>query len=310
MKPRFRLRDKLLLFVTLLVVFLIATVLYILDQQVQSESLNSMKSDLDRTFSVFDSFVVQETDNLRDKAILMSGLPRLTAAMDVRRPNFSAMSNTVSDLCLDLSDSVKVPSLFIVTDKAGQVLFDSHHPPEEILALRQGREPDPSKKGDHSPVEAGAWPNVKAALEGHPSQGGFLYADSSVPGSKPTAYQTVTYPILSPGREMLGVLILGLALDKPLAESMKNMTDSEIAFFINKQVFASSWPVDKYPLVDENVAPEIPAPEMWKDMSTSPSSPVTLNGEIYEARFAPFKDTQGQVLGNYAILRSVDKALA
>jgi class 3 adenylate cyclase len=269
-----------------------------------------MKSDLDRTFSVFDSFVVQETDNLRDKAILMSGLPRLTAAMDVRKPNFSAMSNTVSDLCLDLSDSVKVPSLFIVTDKAGQVLFDSHHPPEEILALRQGREPDPSKKGDRSPVEAGAWPNVKAALQGHPSQGGFLYADSSAPGSKPTAYQTVTYPILSPGREMLGVLILGLALDKPLAESMKNMTDSEIAFFINKQVFASSWPVDKYPLVDQNVAPEIPAPEMWKDMTTSPPSPVTLNGEVYEARFAPFKDTQGQVLGNYAILRSVDKALA
>ena len=38
--------------------------------------------------------------------------------------------------------------------------------------------------------------------------------------------------------------------------------------------------------------------------------PVVLNGENYLCLFAPFKDIQGQVLGDYAILRSLDKALA
>ncbi len=312
LRPRFRLRDKLLFAVTLLVVVLISTVLYILNERLQSENLNALSADLNRTFSVFASFVNQETENLKDKAIFMSGLPRLTAALDVRKPKFSAMSATVSELCLDLGDSVKTPPLFIVTDKAGKVLFDSHHPPEEILALRAGREPDPNRKSSGEPVLADGWPNVRAALKGNPSQGGFLYKDVPVSGKEQvTAYQAVTYPIQNRrGGDVLGVLILGVALDKPLAENMKKMTDSEIVFFINKQVFASTWPEDKYQSLATKLSPMIPSAEMWKDNLTSPSVQVSLNEEMYQGRFAPFKDTQNQLLGNYAILRSEDKALA
>ncbi len=310
-RPRFRLRDKLLAAMTILVVLLVATILYILNERLQSENLNSLNADLNRTYSVFAGFVSQETDSLRDKAILVSGLPRLTAALDVRKPKFSAVSDTVSELCLDLSDSVKAPPLFIVADKAGQILFDSHHPPEKILALRAGREPSAGQL-EPAPVLADGWPNVKAALQGNPSQGGFLYKENSGPGSKDpiTAFQTVSYPIQSRrGGDVLGVLILGVPLDKPLAENMKKLTDSEIAFFINKQVSASTWPMDKYQFLTDNLSSKIPSAEMWKDKETSPSASFTLNGENYRGLFAPFKDTQNQILGNYAILRSVDKAL-
>lgn len=296
---------------TILVVLLVGTVLFILNERLRSENLNTLNADLNRTFSVFAGFVSQETDSLRDKAILVSGLPRLTAALDVRKPKFPVMSATVSELCMDLSDSVKAPALFIVTDKAGRVLFDSHHPSEKILALRAGREPDPSKKEDTNPVFADGWPNVKDALKGNPSQGGFLYKETPAGGKEQVAaFQTVTFPIQSRrGGDVLGVLILGTALDKPLAESMMKMTDSEIAFFIGKQVSASTWPVEKYADVGKSLAPMMPAPEAWKDKATSPSGSVTLNGENYLGLFAPLKDTQGQVLGSYAILRSIDKAL-
>ncbi len=308
-RPRFRLRDKLLAAVTLLVVVLTVAILLILNARLQSESSNALNQDLDRTFSIFSSFADQETANLRDKAILMAGLPRLTAALDVRKPKFSTMADTVSELCLDLGSSVQAPPLFIVTDKNGQILFDSHHPPEEIVALRAGREPDPSKMRSGEPTQADSWPNVHTALRGQSSQGGFLYRDTQGGKAQVTAYQTVTYPILSRG-DILGVIMLGVAMDKNLAEYVKKLTDSEIAFLIGRDVMASTWPEDKYPFLAQNLAPLIPSAEMWKDKTTSPSSPVQLNGENYLVRFAPFMDTQDRLLGNYAILRSVDKALA
>jgi class 3 adenylate cyclase len=308
---RFRLRDKLLAAVTLLVVVLTLAILLILNARLQSESSNALDSDLDRTFSIFSSFVSQETGSLRDKAVLMAGLPRLTAALDVRKPKFSTMADTVSELCLDLSSSVKAPPLFVVTDKEGRVLFDSHHPPEEIVALRAGRDPDPAKmRSNEQPVMANNWPNVKAALQGQPSQGGFLYQETQAGGkTQVTAYQTVTYPILSHG-ENLGVIVLGVALDKPLAENIKKLTDSEVAFLIGKDVTASTWPEDKYSLVAQTLSPMIPSAEMWKEKETSPPAPVNLNNENYRVRFAAFMDPQGQLLGSYAILRSADKALA
>jgi len=310
LRARFRLRDKLLAAVTLLVVVLTVAIILILNVRLQAESRDALNADLDRTFSIFSSFVSQETGSLRDKAVLMAGLPRLTAALDVRKPKFSTMADTVSELCLDLSSSVKAPPLFVVTDKEGRVLFDSHHPPEEIVALRAGREPDPSKMNAGEPMMANTWPNVKAALQGQPSQGGFLYRDSQ-PGGKVqvTAYQTVTYPILSHG-ENLGVIVLGVALDKALAEILKKLTDSEVAFFIGKDVAASTWPEDKYPLVASSLSSSIPSAEMWKEKTTSPSVPVDLNDENYLVRFAPFMDTQNLLIGNYAILRSVNKAQA
>jgi len=309
LRPLFRLRDKLLAAVTLLVVVLTVSILLILNARLQAESSKALNADLDRTFSIFSSFVSQETSSLRDKAVLMAGLPRLTAALDVRKPKFSTMADTVSELCLDLSSSVKAPPLFVVTDKAGRVLFDSHHPPEEIVALRAGREPDPAKMKDTETVMADSWPSVRSALKGQPSQGGFLYRDGPGGKAQVTVYQTVTCPILSHGQN-LGVIVLGVALDKPLAETIKKLTDSEVAFFIGKDVAASTWPEPNYQLVAQGLAPDIPSAEMWKEKTTSPSANVALNGENYLVRFAPFTDTQGTVIGNYAILRSVDKAKA
>ena len=304
---RFRLRDKLLFAVSLLVVAVTGAILLILSNRVRSEDTATLQTDLQRTFTVFESFVTSERENLRDKAILMSGLPRLTAALDVKRPKFADMAFTVSELCLSLSDSVKAPPLFIVTDKTGNILFDSHHPPQAILDLRAGKEPS---KTELSPVSASEWPNIKGALGGHDSQGAFLYVDKQAAKAVTTTYQAVTYPILGPSRNILGALILGFALNKDLAEHIKQMTKSEIAFLVHDQVMASTWPEDKNTFLTDRLKPFLPADAMWKEKTLSPSTPIPLGDEEYLGDFAPIKDIQGLALGTYAVLRSEDQALA
>jgi class 3 adenylate cyclase len=307
LRARFRLRDKLLVAVSLLVVVLTGAILIILNARLQSENIATLQTDLQRTFSVFESFVTSERENLRDKAILMSGLPRLTASLDVKKPKFTPMALTVSELCMNLSDSVKAPSLFIVTDKAGNILYDSHHPPQAILDLRANKEPT---KEELTPVSASDWPNIKRALAGSDSQGAFLYVDKQAAMAVTTTYQAVTYPIVSPGRNILGSLLLGFALDKDLAEHMKQMTKSEIAFLVHDQVMSSTWPAEKNSFLASTLKPVLPNDVMWKEKTVSPSETVDINGESYLGVFAPIKDSSGLAVGTYAVLRSVDQALA
>ncbi|HVZ80600.1 MAG TPA: adenylate/guanylate cyclase domain-containing protein [bacterium] len=308
LKPRLRLRDKLLFAVALLVVVLTGAILLILSTRIRSEEDATLLTDIQRTFSVFESFVSSERENLRDKAVLMSGLPRLTAALDVKKPKFADMANTVSELCLDLSDSVKAPPLFIVTDKKGNILYDSHHPPQAILDLRAGKDPAPGP--EPTPLPAGGWPNIQAALSGKDSQGAFLYVDPGAAKPVTTTYQAVTYPIFSPGRNILGALVLGFSLDKELAEHMKQMTKSEIAFLVRDRVMASTWPEDKSDYLAGQLKPFLPTEAMWKEKSLSPYTPISLGNEEYRAEFAPIKDSLGTAIGSYAILRSEDQALA
>jgi hypothetical protein len=141
----FSLRDKLLLAVTLLVVVLVGGILFALNIILKPIGFDALKNDLARTNEVFHSFVLERSDNLVDKAALIAGLPRLTAALDIKKPKFDEVAATVTELCLDLNSTVRVP-LFIVTDQDGRVLFDAFHIPEVNKALMENREPDPTKE--------------------------------------------------------------------------------------------------------------------------------------------------------------------
>src|SRR5690348_10393914 len=111
----FRLRNKLLLAVALLVSGLMGGVLYALNAKLTPVGVNALSEDLQRTRRVFESFVSERTENLSDKSVLIAGLPRLVAALDVKKPKFDVVAATVTELCLDLNSTVRAP-LFLVTD--------------------------------------------------------------------------------------------------------------------------------------------------------------------------------------------------
>ncbi len=305
-----RLRDKLLLAVVLLVAVLMGSVLVALNARLHPIGIDALKSDLDRTNVVFNSFVRERSDNLAEKAFLIAGLPRLTAALDVKDPKFDTIAATVTELCMDLNRTVGVP-LFIVTDQTGRVLFDRFHIPEINLALLQGREPDPSKE---KPLQeyAGDWPNIKKALAGDTSRGGFLYTlkpDDPKVSETSLAFQTVAVPISSRGR-VLGTLLLGFALDDDLAARMNRMTDSEITFNVASKIFGATKNLQQMPALAQTLAPlvSISSPTNPGDAATNAS--VKLNNENYLCLFSPFVVVNNDQPGYYVLLRSQDKALA
>ncbi len=305
----FRLRDKLLLAVVLLVAVLMGSVLVALNARLRPIGIDALKSDLNRTNVVFNSFVRERSENLADKAVLIAGLPRLTAALDVKEPRFDAIAATVTELCLDLNQTARVP-LFIVTDKTGRVLFDRFHIPEVNLALLQGREPDPAKE---KPLEefAGDWPNIKKALAGEASRGGFLYTlkpDDPKKAETDLAFQTVAFPIASRGR-ILGTLLLGFALDDDLASGMNHMTDSEVTFDVAGRIFGATKNLQQMPTLAQALAPLLSnmPPATPGDSATNAS--LKLNNENYLCLFSPFGVVNSPQPGYYVLLRSLDKAL-
>ena len=314
MTSTFKLRDKLWVAQTLLVLVVVGGVLVLLNARLKAVSLQALNGDLTNTLSVFQNVVEERTANLAGKAQLVAGLPRLTAAIDVKRYDPIQVSNTVSELCLDLQDTVRAP-LFLVVDAKGRVLFDNFHPPEEIRALREGREPDPAKvrAERQSPLKADGWPNIQKALAGQPSRGAFQYdLPSEAAGPKTLAFQTVTVPITAPGGgRILGALVLGFALDHPLADRLKKMTESEVVFELGGKVLASSWDDAKAPGLTGGLAPAAVEAASWREKNGAARSvPVRIDGETFLALFDPFPDVKTDAPGDYVILRSLDKALA
>ena len=307
----FKLRDKLLAAVALLVVVLVGGLLFILNARLKPVGIEALNADLDRTRTVFNSFVQERAANLADKAVLIAGLPRLTASLDVKKPRFDAVAATVTELCLDLNNTVRVP-LFIVTDKEGRVLFNAFHIPEVNRALLEGREPDPARMKSLPPEQAGNWPAVKKALAGESSRGGFLYhlkPDNPKDPEVDLAFQTVSVPIASRGR-MLGALLLGFALDNGLAVQMNKMTDSEIAFFLDGKVYGSTKNLSAMKDLAPSLAPiQASAAEWFKAHGTVQSFPVTLAGEVYLSLFSPYQDMSQKQVGDYVLLRPEAKAL-
>lgn len=295
-----RLRDKLLFSVTVLVVLLVSVVLATLNSLLQADTNQTLDNDLNKTLSVFSRQVDERLAALRAKARFIAEDPRLKAAIDVPKPNV----NTTSEVCLNLNEIAR-ESLFLVTDKHGRVLFDAFHIPEVILALREGREPDPQKMTAAPPVFADGWPNVQAALQGDLASGAFIYPlplqDKNGKEIK-KAFQTVTVPIQIQG-QMLGTLVLGTPLDDGLANQLKQMTDSEIAINIGQRVYASTWPEDQRPQVEQSLA------ALGGHTGPSGGHDLKLENESFRFLFSPFNDTHQQPIGNYVILRSEDKAL-
>ncbi|HUO57064.1 MAG TPA: adenylate/guanylate cyclase domain-containing protein [bacterium] len=305
-----RLRDKLLLAIAALVLVLIGAVLYTMNARLQSVANEALYKDLSKTLTIFNRIVQERLSSLTSEAVLLSDDSHLKAALDVPSPNVA----TTTDVCLVLSGASKDPDrLFLVTDRKGRILYDSFHIPEVNLALREGRDPDPKKIKPLVIVNAAGWPNIQKALGGGGSRGGFIYPlPSEDKNGNPIqrAFQAVTIPIRIK-EQILGTLTLGFPLDDTLAAQLKQMTDSEIAVYIGGKVYASTWAPEKRALVEKGLgAVGNLAGQGSHENGDIKTIPVVLERENYLSLFSSFKDTQNQAMGDYAILRSLDKAQA
>lgn len=115
-----------------------------------------------------------------------------------------------------------------------------------------------------------------------------------------TIYQVVRIPLLAAGEGMVGNLILGYTIDSALAQTLKDMTRSEVAFFLGNKLLASTLP----PAAETKMAQNPPAAvDLPRVVETE------LKGETFLSlsQRLDFSITRKPVY--YCLLRSRDAAL-
>ncbi len=153
------------------------------------------------------------SDLLIALARLIADLPRLKAAVDTNDPP------TVQPVAEEYERQVDV-DLLIVTDKGGRVLA--------------------SVKGDAPGAPVPDLPTIREALAGRDSGTFWVHPDGLL--------QVVSVPItVGMPPEILGTLTVGFVLDDGLAEDLKSLTGSDIAFAGGGQVRAATLPPSQRP---------------------------------------------------------------
>lgn len=106
-------------------------------------------------------------------------------------------------------------------------------------------------------------------------------------------FQMAAVPVFGP--DVIGFLLLGQAIDDPVAAQLKVDTHSDITFLTHDQVFASSWPQPK-------------RADLWRDIGLQKPALLRMGAERYLSLMIPIPAHLNQPL--YALIQgSYDKAL-
>lgn len=205
------------------------------------------------------------------QGLVQSKAPQLVAAVS------TGDHNTVLDVAR-IFQSQAGGDIFSVIDVNGKVL---------------ARVNDPDRWGDTVSSDS----LFIQAVEGKPGTG--FIVDGNV------LYQVVDVPIVSAGQYVSGVLHLGFRIDNPFASVLKRLTGTDISFFDNDIIVASS--------LDSSIVHEMTRALQYKKngryLNSTPANntfDIKLLGERFRCMFQELP-----VPGvRYMIHRSVDKEMA
>jgi signal transduction histidine kinase len=200
------LRNRIFLASALVAVFSVTFAIQFVTARVVGEAEADLRRGLQEAGSLLEQHHASRAQTLRLIARLIADLPPLRAAVE------TADLPTVQPVAADYRQRAQAEYL-AVTDRAGRVLAVVDE------AAHLGQPPDPSA--------------VTGALAGREAvtfrvDGGVL--------------EMITVPVaMGPDTpEALGTLSLGFALDDALANELKGVTQSEVAFVVNGRVVAST----------------------------------------------------------------------
>jgi signal transduction histidine kinase len=204
------LRTRIFLACAVLAVLSIAVALYVVNVRVTSEAERALQREVAATATLVDRLRTTRTQTFRTMARLIADIPQLTAATATNDPQ--TVQHTAEEYQQQLNSN-----LLLVTNKSGAVLAVVG------ASTRAGA------------IIAGQ-PAVRDALAGRervsllPQSNGML--------------QLVTVPIGTglAHPEMLGTLSVGFLLDDSFAAELKAITGSDVAFGMDGQILATTFP--------------------------------------------------------------------
>jgi signal transduction histidine kinase len=210
MKLLSSLRSRIFLASALLALLSIAAAIYLVSVRVTGELEASLHRQMASTRSLVEQLRTDRTRTFTMMARLIADAPKLKAAVDTNDP--PTVQNTANDYQVQLNSN-----LLLITSRTGQVLATVGASPRaaQIVASQ---------------------PSIRDAISGRESSTLIPQGDGIL--------QTVTVPITESPRapDRLGTLTVGFLLDDALASQLKQITGSDIAFGMDGQVLASTFP--------------------------------------------------------------------
>ena len=201
-----RLRTKIFVAIAALVIGLLLVTLWLVEQAVSRQAERSLTRELMVTGEVFQQLLAEREERLMSNSILLTGDFALKRALATYDPA------TLATVAVNYRERSGVDLLWIL-DEQGQMLADA-----------AGREPAGSKAADRPAIAA-------ARTSGKPAAAIAAVGDGLV--------QLVAVPVLGP--EMIGLLVLGTAIDDATARDLETRTGSSVTFLTADRLFASSW---------------------------------------------------------------------
>jgi signal transduction histidine kinase len=236
MKLLSSLQSRIFLASALLAMLCIVIAVYLVNLRVTEEAERTLEREIVTTAAQVDQLRAERTQTFAMMARFIADVPMLKAAMATDDPA------TVKEPAGSYQTQLKA-SLLLITNRKGGVLYSA------------GGSPRAAAIAAHQPAiqEALAGKETVSLL---PQPNGIL--------------QVVTVPVVleRPRHEVLGTLSAGFLLDDALAEQLKKITGSDIAFGMSGQILAGTLPRER----SEALAARL--------QSTEPSS-VVIGGEEY-----------------------------
>jgi len=196
----------------------IGVAIAIVNVRVTREAEGELERGLEEAARLVEQHHETQVESSLRLARLVADLPRFKAAVDLADPP------TVEPLARDYRDQMG-SALIVVIHRSGRLL------------ARVGA-------GDATATHGTELPGIREALSNKettafwPSARGIL--------------EVVTVPIFigQPGPEILGTLSVGFEFDERLAQRLKALTESEIAFAVDGRVQAATLPHDDFPRLE------------------------------------------------------------
>lgn len=271
------LTQKILLFTSLIVIALVATTLVFTTIQADRLAHTTINQALEDTKGVWETFQADRYNKLKLGVRVLGNDPAFKAAvsnfLDSKPEERTDALATVYDLLQERGKDLGA-DFFVATDPAGVVIARSDRAGAQGLDLSKD-------------------PLVRKPLEGEEAATVWPQGDK--------LYHAVSVPMQTTGT-LVGVLIAGYGIDEALANNIRKLTHSEIAYLTRQggqtQLSVSSLGTREDALKDALGRPGF-----------APAS-VDLRGDQYIGVEVPLKAATGEVVGAVLALRSLAVEMA
>lgn len=211
------LTNRIFLASAALAVLSIGVAIAIVNVRVTREAEGELERGLEEAARLVEQHHETQVESSLRLARLVADLPRFKAAVDLADPP------TVEPLAKDYRDQMG-SALVVVIHRSGRLL------------ARAG--------GDATAAPGTDLPGIREAL-----------SDRETTAFWPSSHailEVVTVPIFigQPGPEILGTLSVGFEFDERLAQRLKALTESEIAFALDGRIQAATLPKDDFPRLE------------------------------------------------------------